>query len=143
MGGLRIIAPALLLMFAPVVQCREPTPPHVNIVERFITAFNVQDSSAMANLVADDIEWLSIAGEKVTVETRGKGDLIESMNAYFKSCPTCRSELSDVASTPGRVSAVEIASWQGKSGPKSQRVISVYEFSDRVISRVYYFPAEH
>ena len=142
MDSLKVFALALLLMSTSVVQSRESTPSNVNTVERFIAAFNAHDSSAMANLVADDIEWLSIAGEQVTVETKGKGDLVKGMNAYFKSCPTCRSELSGVASTPGRVSAIEIASWQGKNGPKSQRSISVYEFSDGMINRVYYFPAE-
>ena len=141
-GGLRIFALGLLLIFTPVVQSSEPTSPHVNTVERFIAAFNAHDISAMADLVANDIEWLSIIGEQVTVETRGKGDLIENMNAYFKSCPTCRSELSGVVSTTSKVSAVEIASWQGKSGPRSQSAISVYELSGGLIIRVYYFSAE-
>lgn len=64
------------------------------------------------------------------------------MDAYFKSCPTCRSELSGVIATQDRVSAAEIVSWQANSGPKSQRRLSVYEFSDGVIRGVYYFAAE-
>jgi ketosteroid isomerase-like protein len=143
MDNLRIIALVLLLMFTQFVHSSEPISTHLNTVERFIAAFNLQDSSAMADLVANDIEWLSIAGEQVTAEARGKVDLIESMNAYFKSCPTCRSELSDTFSTTSRVSAVEVASWQGKSGPRSQQAISVYEFSGGLITRVYYFPAEN
>jgi len=142
MAGLKNFALALLLIFSPVIQSSEPVSPHVNTVERFIAAFNAQDSSAMGDLVADDIEWLSIAGERVTVEARGKGDLIESMDGYFKSCPTCRSALSGVVSTASRVSVVEISSWQGKSGPRSQSAISVYEFSSGMIIRVYYFSEE-
>ena len=137
-----IIVFALLLMSAPVVHCDERVPAHVATVEKFVAAFNAHDSGAMAGLVADDFQWLSIAGTQVAVEARGKGDLVAGMDDYFASCPTCRSELEGLASTPGRVSAIEIASWQGSRGPRSQRSISVYEFADGLISRVYYFPAE-
>lgn len=96
----------------------------------------------MASLVTDDIEWVSVVNNEIIVEAKGKNNLIESMDIYFKSCATCRSKLSDLVSTTSRLSAVEVASWQGKSGLKSQRAISVYEFSNGLISRVYYFPAE-
>jgi hypothetical protein len=96
----------------------------------------------MAALVADDVDWLSISGDKVVVEARGKSALIARMEAYFISCPTCQSALSGTISTPDRISTVEIASWQGKSGPRSQRGLSVYEFSEGLIHRVYYFPVE-
>ncbi|WDE13730.1 nuclear transport factor 2 family protein [Thalassomonas haliotis] len=132
----------LLLIFMPDVQSHERTPTNINTVERFVAAFNAHDSNAMANFVADDIEWLSIAGKQVGLEAKGKDNLIASMDSYFKSCPTCRSELAEVLATTSRVSAIEIASWQGTSGRKSQRAISVYEFSNGVITRVYYFPAE-
>jgi hypothetical protein len=142
MGNLRNFTLALLLFSAPVVHSSEPGPPHVDTVEQFVAAFNAQDSNAMAEFVSDDIEWLSIAGEQISVEVNGKINLIESMNGYFESCPTCRSELSGVVSTASRVSAVEIASWQGNSGRSAQKAISVYEFSGEKITRVYYFSAE-
>ena len=68
----------------------------------------------MANLVTDDIEWVS---NEIIVEAKGKSNLVESMDTYFKSCATCRSKLSDLVSTTNRVCAVEIASWQGKVIP--------------------------
>lgn len=132
----------LLLILTPDVQANDQMPDNVKTVEQFVAAFNAQDSGAMASLVVDDIEWLSIVGNEVIVEAKGKHNLIESMNDYFKSCSTCKSELSEMVSTKSRVSAVEIASWQGKNGKKSQRAISVYEFSAGLITRVYYFPAE-
>jgi hypothetical protein len=120
----------------------EPSSLHIKTVERFITAFNAHDSSAMASFVGNDIEWLSISGDQITVEVKGKGNLIESMNAYFKSCPTCSSELSSAISSINKVSAVEVASWKDAGGSKSQRAVSVYEFSEGKIIRVYYFSAE-
>lgn len=133
---------ALLLIFTPNVLSHGKMPVNVNTVEKFVAAFNAQDSQAMASFVADDIEWLSILGNEIVVEAKGKSHLIESMDGYFKSCSTCRSELSEMVSTASRVSAIEVARWQGKNGAQSQRAISVYEFSDGLITRVYYFPAE-
>ena len=137
-----ILAIMLLLLCSPCAHAQESVASNVPTVERFIAAFNEHDSAAMGALVADDVAWLSIAGEEVVVEVKGKSALVASMNAYFESCPTCQSELSGIISTADRVSAIEIASWQGKSGSKSQRSISVYEFSEGMIQRVYYFPSE-
>jgi hypothetical protein len=142
MTASKIIATMLALLFAPLVHADEPASSHIDSIEQFIAAFNAHDSGAMARLVTDDIAWLSIANGSVAAETKGKDELISSMDAYFKSCPTCQSALSGVISTPGRVSAVEVATWQGKTGPRSQRSLSVYEFSEGLIHRVYYFPAE-
>lgn len=132
----------LLLVLTPVAHSNAQIPSHVITVELFIAAFNAQDSGAMANLVTNNIEWLSIASSQMAVDAKGKNNLIESMETYFKSCPTCRSKITEMVSTVSRVSAVEVASWQEKSDLRSQSAISVYEFSDGLISRVYYFPAE-
>ncbi len=132
----------LLLVLTPKVYSSEQLPSHANTVKLFVAAFNAQDSGAMATLVTDNIEWFSIESSQVSVEAKGRSNLIESMDAYFKSCPTCRSEVTKMLSTTNRVSAVEIASWQTKNGLSSQRAISVYEFSNGLINRVYYFPAE-
>lgn len=142
MNNFRHLVWVLLLILTPGVQANEPVPAHINTVEQFVTAFNAHDSDAMADLVADDIEWLSIDGRQITLEVKGKDNLIESMDSYFKSCPTCRSELAEMVATTSRVSAVEMATWQDKSSLRSQRAISVYEFSDGLITSVYYFPAE-
>ncbi|MCA1798061.1 MAG: nuclear transport factor 2 family protein [Xanthomonadaceae bacterium] len=116
---------------------------NVRTVERFIAAFNAHDSGAMGALVADDVAWLNITGEDVTVVVKGKSELVASMNDYFEACPTCQSVLFGTISTPDRISAIEIASWQGTTGLRSQRSISVYEFSESLIQRVYYFPSEN
>ena len=68
--------------------------------------------------------------------------MISAMDAYFKSCPTCQSQLADVIASRDRVSAIEVASWRGKDGSKTQSGIAVYEFFGDLIRRVYYFPAE-
>jgi len=138
-----IMFATMTLFYPPFVHSQEPVAPNVSTVERFVAAFNAHDSGAMAEFVADDVAWLSITGKHVAVEVTGKSELVASMNAYFESCPTCQSELSEIISTPARVSAIEIASWRDKSGSRSQSSISVYEFAEGVIQRVYYFPSEN
>lgn len=142
MASFKNFATAFLLLVAQPVYADEPASSELRTVEDFISAFNAHDSRAMAAFVAEDVDWLSIDGDKIAMESRGKSALIASMDAYFRSCPSCKSALLGTISTPGRISAVEVVSWEGKRGPESQRAISVYEFSDGLIQRVYYFPAE-
>jgi len=143
MSTSKIVVIALLLfLFTLRAQSEEAVTPQLRTVEQFFVAFNAHDIDAMAALVAEDVDWLRIAGDKITIETRGKKALLASMDEYFKSCPTCQSTFSDTISTAGRVSAIETASWQGKSGLRSQRALFVYEFAEGLIQRVYYFPAE-
>ena len=81
-------------------------------------------------------------GDKIAVETLGKAKLRDTMAAYFKATPTAKSELMWVQVTTSRVAAMERASWQSQSGPRSQASLSVYEFRDGLIARVYYDPVE-
>ncbi|MEJ0089486.1 MAG: nuclear transport factor 2 family protein [Limisphaerales bacterium] len=111
-------------------------------VRDYVAACNKREVDTMLSMVADDIQWLTVTGDKITVETQGKPQLRASMEAYFKSTPSAKSELEWVQATASRVAALEHASWQGKSGPKSQASLSVYEFRGGLISRVYYYPVE-
>ena len=142
MNVLKALLLTLFVIFISEANANDATSAHIITVEQFVKSFNAQNSKAMAEFVTDEVQWLSVNGEKVVVETEGKNDLIASMNAYFKSCLTCRSELANIIATKNRISAVEIATWQGSDGLKTQRALSVYEFSGEKIIRVYYFPAE-
>jgi len=128
-----------------VFQQPSQSPPvdHAATVRSFVAAFNAQDIDRMLALAAVDIEWISVDGAKIAIETAGKDALRKSMTAYFKSCPSCRSEVEIRAVTASRVAAIETASWtSAANGPRSQRGLSVYEFQDARIRRVYYYPAE-
>jgi hypothetical protein len=135
----------LLLLQLVVTQgsfAAEAPNPNEQRVRDYVSAFNNREIDTMLGMVSDDIQWLSVAGDKITVETQGKPKLRESMAAYFKSTPSAKSELEWVQVTASRVAALERAAWQSKSGPKSQAGLSVYEFSNGLISRVYYYPVE-
>jgi uncharacterized protein (TIGR02246 family) len=117
-------------------------PDHAATVRRFVDAFNARDIDAMLALATDDVEWLSVDGAKISVETSGKDALRKSMTAYFKSCPTCRGAVDIRTVTAARVAAVETASWVDANGPRSQQSLSVIEFDEGRIRRVYYYPIE-
>ena len=137
-----IMLVTLTFFWTSLMHAQEPELSHEHTVQRFVEAFNLHDSHAMAEFVTDDVTWLSVSGQDIAVQLTGRSALVSSMDAYFESCPTCQSAISGILSTRDRVSAIEIASWQGKSGSRSQRSISVYEFSQGLIQRVYYFPSE-
>ncbi len=143
MHPIRSIGVALLLccVLAPAAMASDATV-NERLVRRFVAAFNAQDADAMAALVDDEVEWLSIQGTVIGTETRGREALHKGMRDYFKSCPSCRSRLTQVTRSNSRISAVEVARWVGKDGRREQRSLSVYEFESGRIRRVYYFPVE-
>lgn len=132
----------VLLMASPATFADDTAMQNEQRVRDYVSAFNQRDLDTMLSMVSDDIQWLNVAGDKITIETSGKAKLRESMTAYFKSNPSAKSQLEWVQATASRVAAQERATWQGKSGQKSQASLSVYEFRAGLISRVYYFPAE-
>ena len=111
-------------------------------VREFVAAFNARNIDAMLDAVDENVQWLSVDGAKIAVEAEGKKALRQSMESYFRGCPSCKSNLEWIQTAGIRVTALERASWSGKSGPKSQKSLSVYEFRDGKIVRVYYFPAD-
>ncbi|WP_395374016.1 nuclear transport factor 2 family protein [Marinicella sp. W31] len=114
----------------------------IQVTHQFIKAFNNQNVEQMLVLVSEDITWHYVSGAEVSTETVGKKALAESMRNYFSSCPSCRSKLIRIMATQERISAWEEASWEADSGRKKQTSLSVYEFKDDLIQRVYYFPTE-
>ena len=115
----------------------------VKQVKAFVDAFNARDLNMMLDFVDDNIQWMSIDGAKISIEVEGKAPLRKYMEGYYQSCKSCRSELVSVQMIGSRVTAMERASWTGKDGPRSQKSMSVYEFRNGKIFRVYYFPIEH
>lgn len=112
------------------------------IVRRYVAAFNAHDVEAMLSMVTDNVQWLSVNGDMITIETNNKEELHESMVSYFHSDTVCKTHLTHVFSTGTRVSALEVASAGTADGIQEQQSLSVYEFNGLLIERVYYFPVE-
>lgn len=110
-------------------------------VRDYVSAFNAHDTGAMLRMVTDDVQWLSVDGDSITVETGSKQALGRSMDEYFAGCSDCSAHLLQMFSTGTRVSALEQAGPGNAEGERAQS-LSVYEFSGTLIRRVYYYPAE-
>ena len=118
-------------------------PSPTETVRSFVTAFNARDVESMLALADDAIEWGTVDGKTIAMETSGKEALRAAMTSYFASCPSCRSELEWVQPAGSRVAAYERSSWTDKAGVESsQASLSVYEFANGRIARVLYFPVE-
>ena len=140
--GLVVLVMAVVALASPASGQANSWGDQEKRVREFVEAFNTRKIDVMLELAAENIQWLLIDGAKVTIETEGKAALRESMERYFRSCPSCRSSLEWVQIAGSRVTAMERASWSGRDGAKSQRSLSVYEFREGKIFRVYYFPVE-
>jgi hypothetical protein len=150
-GPLRSVWLALIFAFSSVLYFasgysipeREAEPKtNETIIRDFQTAFNKHDVSAMLALVADDLQWFNVQGSKVEIEIEGKPALEKWLTGYFKSCPSCRSEIESLMSAGSYVTVHERAMWETKTGKKSQKSLAVYEVRDGSIRHVWYFPAE-
>lgn len=131
------------VLLSIVVQASAGVAANETRVRVFVKAFNDRNIDGMLESADDDIQWLSVSGERIAVETQSKAALKTSMESYFKSCPSCRSELLWVQSTGNRLAAHEKAMFTKRAGvATSQSGLSVYEFKDGRILRVYYFPVE-
>lgn len=131
----------LILLLSLLLLPQQPPSPETRVRE-FVQAFNARGLDAMLALTTDDVQWLSIDKAGMTIEAEGKDALRKSMTSYFAQCPTCRSEIVWIRDAGSRVVALERASWTARAGKVSQSSLSVYEFTDGRIVRVYYFPAE-
>lgn len=137
-----VLIALITLMIVPQAFADEVPTSIEQRVRDYVSAFNERKIDTMLGMVTDSIQWLSVMGDEMAVETQGKQKLRESLEAYFKSTPSAKSELGWVQVTASRAAALENASWVSKSGPKTQGSLCVYEFEDGLISRVYYFPLE-
>lgn len=118
------------------------TDARIDVVQSFVAAFNAHDATRMAALASPQVEWLSVDGRSITVETSGRAQLQSEMADYFRGCPSCRSRIEQIIAGPERVVTIELAYWQGEHGLREQSSVAVYEFDGERIRRVHYFPAE-
>lgn len=117
--------------------------PVLEVVHEQMDAFNRHDVEAMAAQVAPDFVWLSVDGDEVVVEVRGRMALAEGMRSYFSSLPSVRSEVEAAMVSGSFVTIRERAIWADESGvERSQVALGVYEVRDGLIQRVWYYPAE-
>ena len=135
----RLFGPvALLLLYFSSAAADSADPG--DVVRSFVDAFDRHDLPAVVELAHPDIEWLSVSGSAIHIETQGIDALKASISAYFESCGTCRAAV-DVSSVNGQyVAAVETATWSASGIMQSQASTSIYEIVEGQVRRVWYFP---
>ena len=111
------------------------------VVRGFGDAFDARELDALLALAHPEVEWLSVSGSEIAVETRGREALGESLRGYFASCPSCRSTVEVYQVVGPYVSALEHAEWEKDGARLRQSSLSVYEIVDGLVRRVWYYPA--
>lgn len=129
---------AALVLAAATAAAQSP----YEVVERYMAAYNDHDVEAMLELVHPDVQWLTIDGDRIRVETDGADDLAEAMRGYFEAVPSTRSSIESLMVSGKRVSVRERAHWESSGQSRSQAALSVYEIDDGRIVRVWYFSAD-
>lgn len=129
------------LASAPASPSAEPVRSLSESVVEFVAAFTRHDVPGLLSFTHADVEWLSVSESTVSVETRGQVALGSSLRSYFASCPTCQSTVEVSAVIGDFVTAVETATWRSNGVERAQSSLSVYEFVEGRIRRVWYYPA--
>lgn len=129
----------ILLASVFPVQAQEPS---AATVERFIAAYNAHDVDAMLGLAHPEIQWLSVAGDTVSVEADGADALGTAMRDYFAAIPSSRSEIGEMMEAGRFVSVREHAHWESDNRSRTRSALAVYEVEAGKILRVWYYPHE-
>lgn len=112
------------------------------IISAYSAAWNAKNLDEMAALMHPEIEWLSVVGSAVKVETKGKEQLVDSLKAWFESPSLPTGSLRDWSINGNFVAVTETASWlDDAKQTQSQSSLTVYELEDNVIRRVFYYPS--
>lgn len=141
-GVLTVVVASLTMMAITGLSQKDPIR-NEKQVRDFVAAFNAHNVGQMLELAEEDVQLFNLNEAKITTDANGRKALGESMQRYFKSCPSCRSSLEWIKATGERIVAYERATWKDKKGSlRTLKGLSVYEFNNSKISRVYYFQDE-
>jgi hypothetical protein len=108
-------------------------------VRALYDAFNARDADALVAHVTDDVQWNTVAGQSITVETSGKSALRASMVRYFRSMPTVRSQIEGILPAGDFVTVHERVTWRRGDVEQTQSAVAVYKVREGRIAAVWYF----
>lgn len=133
----------VILFSLLTAHAHEPDTKESLIVAQYSKAWNKKDLNAMATLMHPDIEWLSVVGSKISVESKGKTHLLKTLEDWLVSTNLPQAHLHDWSINGDYVAVTETASWTDKSNQlQTQSALTVYELKDNLILRVYYYPSQ-
>lgn len=113
------------------------------MITAYSDAYNAKDLESMQALMHPDIEWLSIVGNDIELAVSGKDALSEAVTSFFED-PNMATGTHEGWSLNGdHVAVTETAHWTDKEGQaRQQSALTVYQFENNLIRRVYYYPAK-
>jgi ketosteroid isomerase-like protein len=114
---------------------------NLKVVLNYVKAFNAQDIPAMLQHTTEDIKWMSVYGEQLSLETTGKNPLKQTLQHYYQQVPSIQSELIEQKASGPFVYTVEKANWKSDGKNKSQCSPAIYQLEKGLIKHVWYFAA--
>lgn len=130
---------ALLLTLLLIVSSNVEADDYTKTVKFFVSAFNAKNIDDMLSATTPDVQWMSVAGHTLSIETRNQVSLKASMQGYFNSVPSARSTIEQIRQSGPFVYTLERASWESKGVTAAQCSMAVYEFAEDKIKHVWYF----
>lgn len=111
------------------------------VVRALTEALNGKDEKALAGLVAPDIHWLTVVGDRIQVGAEGREAFRKAMVARFRQEPGLQRELHMLATNGPFVSVRERAVWTGLKGEAgSHNAFVMYEVSGGLVRRAWSYP---
>jgi hypothetical protein len=105
----------------------------------YTKAFNEHDMAKVVSYFSDDFAWISIKPKVFETLVRGKAQLIESNDKYFKTYPNVKTKIIQVTYDEGFVWTQELVTWSMGKDKITQLINAVYYINEGKIQRLWYF----
>jgi hypothetical protein len=105
----------------------------------YTKAFNEHDMAKVVSYFSDDFAWISIKPKVFETLVRGKAQLIESNDKYFKTYPNVKTKIIQVTYDEGFVWTKELVTWSMGKDKTTQLINAVYYINEGKIQRLWYF----
>ena len=133
---------ALFVLMAFSLMASATTKDNRQIVSEYVEAFNSKNITSMLKYMHNDIKWMNVEGDKISLETNNKQELKQAMADYFKGSGSAEATMSQMLSYGTFVSGIEKVEWLSKEKMKSQCSAVIYQFKEALILNVWYYPAQ-
>jgi hypothetical protein len=112
------------------------------VFAQYTKAFNAHEIKDIITHFSDDFAWISIQPKKFETLLRGKAQLIESYDKYFKTYPDVKTKIVQLKYDVGYIWTDELVTWTLGKETFKQKILAVYYIKEGKIQRLYYFEEE-
>ena len=109
----------------------------------FQQAFERRDVADVLEHLTDDVEWLTVRGETVAVQARGREEVRHLLEQYFASAPWTQSLVEESFDVGSFVAVRARVSWRDPDNEEhTQIALMVYEVDGERVRRVWSYPEQ-